>query len=78
MKYGTHVWVVYEYRTEIQVHDDWIQSFIVEEDSQYYLTRDGSMELTEDEVILYEDKERLYDVICEKMSDIRKKEEEEQ
>ena len=76
MKYniGTHIWVVYEYNSEVQVHDDWIESFSVDEDRQYYLTKDGCMELTEDEIILYEDKNKLYKTIQTIMNKIREDE----
>lgn len=40
----------------------------------HYITDDAVMEVKEDEVILYDDKETLHRRICEMMSEIREKE----
>lgn len=71
---GEHIWVVYEYQGEVQIHDDYIESFNILKDEQFYTTKEGYIELKEDEIILYEDKEKLYKTICKKMEEIREKE----
>lgn len=78
MKYdiGTKIWVVYIHQGEVQVYADKIQSFVIEEDREFYYVETGCSELTQEEIILYEDKNKLYKVICEKMNEILESEEE--
>lgn len=71
MKYGTHIWVVYETRGEVTLYDDFIIEIIINEDSLLYMLKECWEEVKEENVILYEDKDRLYEVICEKMNNIR-------
>lgn len=40
----------------------------------HYITKDTIIEVKEDDVILYDDKETLYKRICEIMNDIRESE----
>ena len=44
-------------------NEDWLRDLLLEK-----------YELKEDEIIVYEDKEKLYKVICEMMNNIRKDE----
>lgn len=72
---GTHIWVVNEMGGEVSVYDDYIVDIIIEKDGLRYGLKEGCDDKKEDEIILYKEKERLYDVICEKMRDIRESEE---
>lgn len=76
MKYdiGTKIWVVYILNGEISVYADNIQSYVVEDDREFYYVEIGCSELKEEEIILYEDKDKLYKTICEKMNEILEKE----
>ena len=76
MKYdiGTKIWVVYILNGEISVYADNIQSYVVEDDREFYYVETGCSELKEEEIILYEDKDKLYKTICEKMNEILEKE----
>ena len=76
MKYdiGTKIWVVYILNGEISVYADNIQSYVVEDDREFYYVETGCSELKEEEIILYEDKDKLYKTICEKMNKILEKE----
>lgn len=69
----TKVWVVYIFQGELHVYSDTLDSFIIHKNEQYYLSKEGCCEIKEDEIILYEDKDKLYKTICEKMNEIRKK-----
>ena len=76
MKYdiGTKVWVVYIHQEEVSVYTDTLAEFFVSEEKEGYITEVGFHELTQDEVILYEDKNKLYKTICEKMNEIKEME----
>ena len=76
MKYdiGSRVWVVYIYNGEISVYEDTLGEFCVSEEKEFYITNNGFHELTQEEVILYEDKDKLYKTICEKMNEIKEME----
>ena len=76
MKYdiGTKVWVVYILHGEVSVYTDTLAEFCVSEEKEFYITEVGFHELTQDEVILYEDKDKLYKTICEKMNEIKEME----
>ena len=78
MKYGTHIWVVNEVRGEVSVYDDYIVDIVIEKDGLRYGLNEGCNDLKEEEIILYDEEERLYDVICEKMNNIRESEVKEQ
>lgn len=75
MKYdiGTKVWVVYIHQDEVSVYADTLAEFAVSDKKEFYITEVGYHKLTQDEVILYEDKNKLYNTICEKMNEILEK-----
>ena len=76
MKYdiGTKVWVVYILNGEVSVYVDTLAEYFVSNEKEGYITEAGLHELTQDEVILYENKNKLYKTICEKMNEILEKE----
>lgn len=70
---GQHIWVVYENRREVNVFDDYI-GWITYEDYLYYSTKESYTDLKEEQIILYEDTDKLVSRIKEIMNEIRKKE----
>lgn len=73
---GTHIWVIYENNGEICLYDDYIEEIAVGKDGYVYILKTACEEIKEEEIILYEEKEKLYDTIYKMMETINKKEEE--
>lgn len=71
---GQRVWIVYENRGEVSVHDDHISDIIISDGDLIYGTREGYSELKEEEVILYEETDKLADKVIKTMEEIRKSE----
>ena len=70
---GQHVWVVYENNKEVCVYDDYI-SYISIEDGLVYGMKEGYSEASEEEIILYDEADKLVDKIKKIMQEIREKE----
>ena len=70
---GQHVWVVYENCKEVCVYDDYI-GWISIEDGLTYGLRETCNEIGDEEIILYEDTDKLVDKIKETMKGIRENE----
>ena len=70
---GQHVWVVYENHKELCVYDDYI-GWISIEDGLTYGLRESCNDIGEEEIILYEDTDKLVDKIKKIMQEIREKE----
>lgn len=63
---GDKVWVVYEYNKEVSVYSDTIDSIMVtEEGIKIWLKDCCDCDMTEDNIVLYEDTEALVDKIIE-------------
>lgn len=73
---GQHIWVVYEDKGEISLYDDYI-GWITFEDDLEYGTKETCVELSEEEIILYDDTETLVNRIKEIMKEIRERENDE-
>lgn len=70
---GQHIWVVSENRGEVSVYDDHI-SFISYDKNLIYCTKETYTSLEEEDIILYEEKEKLFKKIEQLMKEIREKE----
>lgn len=70
---GTHIWIIYEHNGEVHVYDDYISS-IGWEDYLFYVTKESCEELKEENVILYEEEDKLVERIKQLMLEIREKE----
>lgn len=70
---GTHIWVVYENRGEVHIYDDYLSS-IGWEGYLFYITKESCEELKEENVILYEETDKLAEKIKQLMLEIREKE----
>lgn len=74
---GQRVWIVYENRGEACVYDDHIEEICVGENGLYYMLKEACIDGNENDIILYEDTDKLVEKIKQIMEDIRKKEREE-
>jgi hypothetical protein len=70
---GQHVWHIYENKGEACVFDDFI-GWITIEDEMYYTLKESTIDIKEEDIILYEDTDTLLKKIVEIMEDIRNKE----
>lgn len=78
---GQRVWIVYEakinnyYTCEASVYDSYIDRIVIDKNELYYCCNDGNYtELKEDEIILYEDTEKLTEKIKKIMEEIENRE----
>lgn len=70
---GQHVWHIYENKGEVCVFDDFI-GWITIEDDMYYTLKESTVDVKEEDIILYEDTDTLLKKIIEIMKEIREKE----
>lgn len=73
---GQHIWIVYEDRGEVSVYDTHIDSISIEKDGLCYFTTECN-DYKEEQIVLYEDKDKLIEKIEELMERIHKREVEE-
>lgn len=67
---GTHIWVVdiHNQGGELYLYDTYINGVVIDKKEFYYTADDQNyIEVKEEDIILYEDKDKLYEVIEEKM-----------
>ena len=74
---GQRVWIVYENRGEACVYDDYIDEIFVNDEGINYMLREACIDGKEENIIPYEDTDKLVEKIKQIMEDIRKKEREE-
>ena len=74
---GDRVWIVYENKGEACVYDDYIEEICVNSDGINYMLKEACMDIAEDDVVPYEDTDKLIEKIKQIMEDIGKKESEE-
>lgn len=72
---GQHIWIVYEDRGEASVYDTWIDSIGYDKEGLTYYTKEAN-DYTEEQIILYDEKEKLLEKIEELMQEIHKRERE--
>lgn len=73
---GQHIWVVYEYRGEVSVYDTTIDSIDIDKDGYNYYVKEGQ-DYPEEQIIPYEDTNRLVAMIKDTMNAIHEREEKE-
>ena len=72
---GTHIWIVYENNGEVHVYDDEIVNIVIDSDKQLlYCSKCGYEEFKEEEVILYEELDKMAEKVKQVMLEIREKE----
>ena len=74
---GQRVWIVYENRGEACVYDDYIDEIFVNDEGINYMLREACIDGKEEDIIPYEDTDKLVEKIKQIMEDIGKKEREE-
>lgn len=73
---GQKTWVVYENHGEVCIYDDIITEICISSEGMYYMLETACNEINEEDVILYDDKERLLAEIEKLMQEIHDKERE--
>ena len=71
---GQRIWVVYEDRGEVCVYDDYIDEICVNDNGMYYMLREACIDIAEQDIVLYEDTDKLIEKIKQVMQEIREKE----
>ena len=71
---GQRVWIVYENKGEACVYDDYIEEIGVDDKRIYYILKNACIDRAEEDIVLYEDTDKLVDKIKETMENIREKE----
>lgn len=74
---GQHIWVVDECKKEVSVYDDYIVTIVQEIDNLYYCSKEAYNEYKEDEIIPYEDTNKLVEKIKEILKKIEGEKEDE-
>lgn len=74
---GDHIWVVYKERIEVHIFEDYISGISIEEDGKiFYYLKNTYEDIKEDEMILYDETDKLIAKIQELMKSINEREEE--
>lgn len=73
-KIGDRVWIVYKNKGEVCVYDDYIEDICVNREGIYYMLKEACIEGAEEDMILYEDTNRLVEKIKQIMQEIRESE----
>lgn len=71
---GQRVWVVYEHQGEVCVYDDYIDEICIGENGLYYMLKEACIDRAEEDIVLYEDTDKLVAKIKQTMQEIRDKE----
>lgn len=66
---GNHIWVIYEHGGEAHVYDAYINTISYDENGLLYIT-DGCVELKEEEIVLYDDMNKMVEKIVDIMVEI--------
>ena len=74
---GTHIWVVYENNGEVHVYDDEIVNIVIDSDKQLlYCSKCGYEEFKEEDIILYEELDKMAEKVKQLIHEIHKREKE--
>ena len=72
---GDLIWIVYEHNGEVHAYDDTIVNIVITEEKELkYCSKASYEELYEEDIILYDEEEKLVNKIKETMKQIREKE----
>ena len=71
---GQRVWIIYENRGEVCVYDDLIEEIGVDDNRIYYILENACIDISEKDIVLYDDTDELVEKIKETMQEIRTKE----
>ena len=71
---GQRVWIVFENKSEVCVYDDYIIEICVGKDGLCYMLRDYCDDVAEEDIVLYDETDKLVEKIKQIMEEIRDKE----
>lgn len=71
---GQRVWIIYESNGEVCVYDDTIAEIGVDDKRIYYILDNACIDREEEDIVLYENTDKLVEKIKETMDNIREKE----
>lgn len=71
---GQRVWIIYENNGEVCVYDDYIEEIGVDDKRIYYILKNACIDGEEEDIVLYENTDKLVEKIKETMDNIREKE----
>lgn len=74
---GQRVWIIYENQGEACIYDDYIDEICIGENGLYYMVKEACIDRAEEDIVLYEDTDKLVEKIKQIMQEIREKESEE-
>ena len=75
---GDHIWNVYAHRGEVMLYDAYIHSISIDKNGFLYYCNDGAYtEIEEEDIILYDEKDKLVAKIEQVMQEIHEREEKE-
>lgn len=74
---GQRVWIIYENQGEVCIYDDYIDEICIGENGLYYMVKEACIDRAEEDIVLYEDTDKLVEKIKQIMQEIREKESEE-
>lgn len=73
---GQRVWVIYRHKSEVCVYDDYIIEICVGKDELCYMLRDYCDDVSEENIIPYEETDKLVEKIKQIAEEIKNEEEE--
>lgn len=71
---GQRIWIVYKHQGEVQVYCEPILEIVFKKDSFFYTTNSYYDEIAEEDIILEDDKDKLYEKIRKMMKEIEEEE----
>ena len=71
---GQRVWIIYENQGEACIYDDYIDEICIGENGLYYMVKEACIDGAEEDIVLYEDTDKLVEKIKQIMQEIREKE----
>ena len=71
---GQRVWIAYENKGEVCVYDDYIDEICIGENGLYYMVKEACIDRAEEDIVLYEDTDKLVEKIKQIMQEIREEE----
>lgn len=71
---GQRVWIIYENQGEACIYDDYIDEICIGENGLYYMVKEACIDRAEEDIVLYEDTDKLVEKIKQIMQEIREKE----
>lgn len=71
---GQRVWIIYENKGEACIYDDYIDEICIGENGLYYMVKEACIDRAEEDIVLYEDTDKLVEKIKQIMQEIREKE----